>query len=468
MVSTYGSTYTSTYGTGTGSGAPLLRPLPPSGTGPSSSQWPVGNRGAQPAFDSTSVKGPDLGSWPRAAAGTVSAADPNTGNRTYTTLPGEGLYAIVRKAYTDRTTPSAQLDIINQIATANGWASIANVLIPSTTVILPDPNFVPPSPGLPNPGPWRLFNATTSPPNVGINWDTAVVDNTHKMTLAMIDPVSNKPYAAIGDSGCALYWTTSSTPGRLTVTCTVYNPGTYTNIYCPQGVQPSAAGTDDPMQIVQPDGSYIVLFSGTNSSGGVITWNGNQGTIKVEGYIKLPNWQTATGWPVGTTSSYVKEGFTACGAEVMSGAITPGDKQLGYIAHALAFLFNNNGLANGPVAPATRQDGNGYPSGNTYYHQGQLLAIVPASRGGPTRPGGLSAWDNAILDALENYGAYVMDRTGGFTMRVNPKPEPGITATLTSADFNNFMSMTSGSLGKFIFDNVRILTGAKPSLAYHL
>jgi hypothetical protein len=43
-------------------------------------------------------------------------------------------------------------------------------------------------------------------------------------------------------------------------------------------------------------------------------------------------------------------------------------------------------------------------------------------------------------------------------IRANGVAEPGTGVTLSSADFNGVMSMAAGSAGKFIFDNLRIVT----------
>lgn len=337
------------------------------------------------------------------------------------------------------------------------WADVN----PTTAPPKPPP---PTDPVLPAPGPHALWNPTTSPTRVPINWDTAIVDTTHKMTTAMIDANTHVPYVAISDGDCQTYWTDNSTAGRLVVSSNNYGAGNHT-IVCPTGAQPSVTSDDHSFQVIQPNGDWIDIYPGTRSTS--ITWSGNNATVLVTGYINNGNYKTSTGWPVGTPSSYVKSGFAACGSTAPAGAITPEDKSLGYIAHALALVINNNGLANGPVAPATRTDspqGSAYPSGNTYYHQGNLLAIVPVSKGGPTRPGGWSAWQNAIVDAFTNYGGYIMDRTGGFTIRAQNIREPGISTSLTSSDFSSVMSMAAGSVGKFLFDNLRIITKGKPTL----
>jgi hypothetical protein len=214
------------------------------------------------------------------------------------------------------------------------------------------------------------------------------------------------------------------------------------------------------LQIALPDGRWVDMYA---VSGNNVNWSGNSGTCTVSG-ITVKNWQTGTGWPSGTTSSVDKFGFAACGASVCAGAITAEDKQLGYIAHALALVLNNAGLRNGPVRPALRQDTGSYPNNTTGFPQGALLAIAPTSRNGPAVPTGFTAWQKAIVAALTNYGGYIMDRTGGFVIRAQGVAEPGTTTTLSSADFSGVMSMASGSCGKFIVDNLRWVTQAKPVL----
>lgn len=324
----------------------------------------------------------------------------------------------------------------------------------------------PPTGGLPAAGPHALFSATLSPTRLPINWGTATITGS-KLTAAMIDPNTGVPYAAILDSGAATYWPSASEAGRLTITVAQggFNPGTYP-YPCPPGAQPSTSSFDLPIQLALADGRFIDTYHITSSAGsGVIAWNGNTGTCSADG-ITVKNWQTGTGWPSGTISNIDKFGFTACGATVSAGALTAEDKQLvaagGGIAHALEFVLNNSGLAPGPILPALREDVPGYPSGNTIFHQGTLLALPP----GIAYPAGLNAWERAICDALRNYGGYVMDRTGGWVLRCNGRAEPGTGTTLTSADFAGFMSLAAGSLGKFLFDNLRWVTGAKPSIPH--
>jgi hypothetical protein len=367
---------------------------------------------------------------------------------------------------------NGQFDLIMNMAVgATNWTAVGMPDSSTPDVNVMDVDWVLVTPlsqsgpvGLPPAGPHALWNPSTSPTRLPIPWDTATVDNTHVMTLAMIDTFSNKPYVAVADSGCKTYWTDATTAGRLTITSVGFNPGTYT-VVCPAGAQPSVSGSDGPIQIVQPDGSWIDCYA---VHGNTISWSGNTGSCTVDGYIKLSNYKTVTGWPVGSitgypNNTYTKEGFAACGATVCAGAITAEDKKLGYIAHELALVFSNAGLANNPHLPATRTDspqGSAYPSGNTYYHQGDRLAIVPTSKGGPARPDvGWSTMDKMVVDALTYYGGRVMDRTsGGFVIRANGVAEPGTGVTLSSADFNGVMSMAAGSAGKFIFDNLRIVT----------
>jgi hypothetical protein len=321
------------------------------------------------------------------------------------------------------------------------------------------PTEPPPVGGLPSPGPHALFSPTTSATRLGIDWTTAHITGS-KLTSAMLGS-TGAPYAAISDSGCSTYWPSASEPGRITITSNGFSPGTYT-FPCPPGAQPSVSGSDGPIQIAVADGRWVDCYA---VSGNFVNWNGNTGTCTVSG-ITVKNWQTGTGWPSGTTSNVNKFGFAACGASVCAGALTAEDKKLvlagGGIAHAAALVLNNSGLANGPILPALRDDTPGYPSGNTIFHQGTLLALPP----GITRPGGWTAWEHAIADMFENFGGYVMDRSGGWVLRCNARAEPGAGTTLTSSDFAGFMSMTAGKLGKFLFDNLRWVTGAKPSIPH--
>lgn len=314
-----------------------------------------------------------------------------------------------------------------------------------------------PTGGLPAPGAHALFNPTTSPTRVPIDWDAATINNSALITTSMYGSTGG-PYVAIDDSGVRLYWTSSSTAGRLTVTSTIANPGTY-NLICPAGIQPSTSRGDHPIQIIQPNGNWVDIYGGPTGQA-TISWSGNNGTWRVEGIRVNGNYTTTTGWP---QTNGTKFGFAACAATVAAGAITPEDKQIGYIAHALAIVLGNSGLRRGPVLPATSED-----SGSSAYFgpfpQGAVLAIPPPSRGGPAKPSTLSTMGSMMWDALTNYGGYVMDRTGGFVFRVNPVQEPGVTATLTTSDFSQVSNASASEDGRLMCAAMRWVTGAKPSL----
>lgn len=309
--------------------------------------------------------------------------------------------------------------------------------------------------GLPPAGTHALFSDTTSPTRKLIDWDAAVINNSALVTTSMFG-TTGAPYVAIDDSGVRVYWTSSSTAGRLTVRSTIANPGTYTFV-CPAGIQPSTSRGDHPIQLIQPDGSWIDIYGGPTGQSN-ITWSGNSGSWTVEGVRQMGVHTNGTGWPNPSTGA--KYGFAACGATVAAGAITPEDKQLGYIAHALALVFGNNGLRQGPVLPAKSED-----SGSSAYSgpfpQGALLAIPPTTRGGTAKPSGMSTMGSMIWDAFTNYGGYVMDRTGGFVIRAHSIQEPGVTATLSSADFSQIMNSASTSDGRRIAAALRWVTSAK-------
>lgn len=309
--------------------------------------------------------------------------------------------------------------------------------------------------GLPPAGPHALWNPTTSPTRVPIDWSTAVINNTDVVQNSYYDANIGGPYVALSDSGVRTYWTDSSTAGRLTIRSNNYGAGTYT-VVCPAGAQPSVSGSDGPIQIVQPDGTWVDCYAVT---GNHITWNGNTGSCSVDGIIFNKTYKTVTGWPVGTISSFTKAGFAACGASVAAGAITAEDKQLGYIAHALALCWANAALRDGPIMPATRDDTGTYGSTTTGFPNGALLAIPPTSRGGPAKPSNLGGMWGDVWDAMQTYGGYTMDRTSsGLVIRTNTVNEPGVTTTLSSADF------PSPSTAKQIFNAARWITKGKPTL----
>lgn len=128
-------------------------------------------------------------------------------------------------------------------------------------------------------------------------------------------------------------------------------------------------------------------------------------------------WETYSGSTVQTqivnkvdlAGSGIGIGARAAGVPSVAGLIRAEELRNGHIPHALALAVPGSVLKQGPVWPATRQDADAATSYTGQVPMGALFAI-PSSVD-VTRLG-LSAEGVALARALQDYGAYVVDRAG--------------------------------------------------------
>jgi hypothetical protein len=97
----------------------------------------------------------------------------------------------------------------------------------------------------------------------------------------------------------------------------------------------------------------------------------------------------------------------------VGGLVRDWELEQGRIDHAIAVALRPEQLRNGPVWPATREDGGGtdtgsYSGGSDGLPMGSLLAIAPEV---DLEAQGLSRAGVAIARALQNYGGYVVDQS---------------------------------------------------------
>jgi len=154
----------------------------------------------------------------------------------------------------------------------------------------------------------------------------------------------------------------------------------------PAGVT-GAAGTDAALVIV--DGTTVYDFW-------QFTRNANTGSASAWAKNDVV---TGSGW--GTmTPSKVGAGIRAAGSSGLAGEIYGNELTQG-INHALAFASTSDaGLDGATRPPAVSSDG---PAEAT------RVGIPP----GTSKPGGLSTQGSKLWDALQTYGAWLVDRTSG-------------------------------------------------------
>ncbi len=127
-------------------------------------------------------------------------------------------------------------------------------------------------------------------------------------------------------------------------------------------------------------------------------------------------------------SSGLVSGVRAAGVPAVAGLIRAHELSAAKIPHALAVAIPGSMLKKGHIWPANRQDTNA----STYTGQvpmGSLLAI-PGSV--DVNKLGLSREGMALAKALQNYGAYVVDRSGMVSLYCEMDCNPSLTSKMAA------------------------------------
>lgn len=169
--------------------------------------------------------------------------------------------------------------------------------------------------------------------------------------------------------------------------------------------------------MVDPDNidhdHVLLLVSGTNYYE-IYMANVDQATRTVtQDYYGYAVDSVLTGNGTGTDANHINYGTRAANFSWLAGLLTGRDLQNGKIDHALAVALTydslyGSGCGHTPIwkAPATAWDNGGWCGPII---MGSKIGI-PA---GVAKPSGLTTWGGLIFDALQQYGAYVGDFTGG-------------------------------------------------------
>jgi len=169
---------------------------------------------------------------------------------------------------------------------------------------------------------------------------------------------------------------------------------------CPASATP-AAGTDRHMHCVQPDG--VTLYE---------MWLADPAT-HTAGYIARTSL---------TSSGVGAGGVRAYGGSGIGGLIRVADLRSGVIAHPLAIALTADQLRVGPVWPATAQDSN---AASTYTGLNPMGTFVAIPKTVNLSALGLNGPTLMVAKALQDYGGYVVDRSGSWVLY----GEPGISST---------------------------------------
>jgi hypothetical protein len=177
-----------------------------------------------------------------------------------------------------------------------------------------------------------------------------------------------------------------------------------TSYRIPTSARP-AAGVDRHLHVVAPDG--VTLHE---------TYQ-HEGTGPTRAAFKYARFDLR-GPGIGTTPG-VNAGTRAYGGSALGGLIRRWELEEGQIRHVLALTLTNAQLKSGYVWPATSQDTGG-PAYGGLVPMGSLVAIPSDVDLGSL---GLSASGMVVARALQDYGAYVVDRGGAFALYAEPEAE---------------------------------------------
>jgi len=150
------------------------------------------------------------------------------------------------------------------------------------------------------------------------------------------------------------------------------------------------AGDDRHVAVLQPDNrSYLDSFKWEN-------WTGSRWNTQLTSVLDLHG-------------AGINEGHRAARTPAIAGLIRKHELESGHIPHALALAVPDSVLKSGFVWPARAQDANHATAYAGNVPMGTLFAIPP---GVDLNQLGLSLEGLVLGEALQNYGAYVVDRAG--------------------------------------------------------
>lgn len=253
---------------------------------------------------------------------------------------------------------------------------------------------------------WAPYNCTTSP------WNMLVSSNptyaSYSATVIASEFANGNPNpvreqeAGAYDYGHPTYYAASTDP-LVTINCTLYCNVSSTNGYPAQINIPAIAlparGGDAHMSVVEPNGNEID-FWGTTAPTSNLT-NGSTITALAAG--------NCGSFTIGTGFFTTGPGATAGGACLAAGMLRANELLSGHINHTLFLVLQ---CAVGNVYPAYSGAATGQCAGGLGAPLGgRLWYDVPDATTNANTS--LKPWEKAILNAFHDYGAYLMDASGG-------------------------------------------------------
>jgi hypothetical protein len=196
-----------------------------------------------------------------------------------------------------------------------------------------------------------------------------------------------------------------STSDPLTTVTLQNNPSGIRSVklHVPANAQP-APGSDSLILIVD-------LTTGDSWD----LWNATRtGSTSFTAALGIKTNLAGTGF--GNPSGPVKAGTRASGASSLGGLITGENLKAGKIDHALAIAADNGNLMAKIVYPAVTGDNGWQTAYKGSLPMGTHLGIPKST----AKPAGLSSIGSMVFDAFQNYGGYLLDRTGGFAIFAEP------------------------------------------------
>lgn len=218
-----------------------------------------------------------------------------------------------------------------------------------------------------------------------------------------------------------IWYTTNADPlWTVHVPVNKWRPSGDLSIHAPANMTMNTGGSDNTIVIVNTETKQSYdLYQATSPSSLVI----NASTYGTGSY------QTGNGFGTGKTGAFYDNfGPRATGASGWGGLIEGVAIGKGIINHALALtlpyaIMAPSTATNDPSGfqpPAIACDSNGNLNTGSI-KEGMRLAIVPPSRGGPTKLTGLSPLGSMMWDALRDYGAIVADRSPTVGFSADPR-----------------------------------------------
>lgn len=171
-------------------------------------------------------------------------------------------------------------------------------------------------------------------------------------------------------------------------------PGGTISVHMPTAAN-GAPGSDGELLVI--DGTTVHnfwIFNRTSST---------TGTAQSYGAANI---LTGTGW--GSKSPFLSAGITAAGSSQMAGILIQAETDLGEINHALNLRGDSTIVASGLIGEAISSDGG---ASKGILKEGQRYAIPKTT----VMPSGLSVLGQKVFRAMQNYGAFVTDVSGGCT-----------------------------------------------------